>query len=294
MRARPLFNKAAVIGVGLIGGSLAIVLREKGLANKIVGIGRGLRNLKEAKRLGIVDEITQDLAEGVTDADLIVIAVPVLKTKSVVEEALPHIKRGAILTDVGSVKKDVIDAIEPMLPKGVNFVPGHPVAGTENSGAGAAMRGLFKGRRCILTPTKRTGRKALSVIRRLWQEAGSEVVTMDAREHDRVLAAVSHLPHVIAYELVNTVSDAEARGGAFLKYSAGGFKDFTRIASSSPEMWADICSMNRRFIVEMIRRYEKRLKRARGLMDSGDWDSLCRDFAKAKSARDALIKETKR
>ncbi|MEK6530910.1 MAG: prephenate dehydrogenase/arogenate dehydrogenase family protein [Deltaproteobacteria bacterium] len=289
MKTRPYFENVAIIGVGLIGGSLAYVLKGKGLCKNIVGIGRGIENLREAKRLRLVDEITQDIGSGVKDAGLVVVAVPVLKVAEVIKAAAPFLKKGAIVTDVGSVKQAIIDPVEINLPKGVHFVPGHPVAGTENSGAASAVHGLFKGRKCILTPTKKTNRKALSIIKKLWQEAGSEVVLMDPRTHDRVMAAVSHLPHLIAYELVNTVADAENKKGEVLQYSAGGFKDFTRIASSSPEMWADICGMNKGFIIEMIEMFKKRLNIVERLVKKGDIAALKRDFSMAKGIRDSLI-----
>src|SRR5574340_623679 len=201
------FNKVAIIGVGLIGGSLAIVLRRKGIADSIVGIGRGIENLDAAKRLGVVDAVTRDIGAGVKDADLVVVAVPVLKIGETVRNAAPNLKKGCILTDVGSVKQSVIDEVAPIIPPGVHFVPGHPIAGTENSGVEAALPDLFVGRTCILTPVENTDPEAVNIVKTMWQEAGSKVITMDAVQHDRALAAVSHLPHMIAYTLVNTVAD---------------------------------------------------------------------------------------
>ncbi len=289
MNDRVFFDKVSIIGVGLIGGSLAISLKEKGMAGAITGVGRGRKNLDAALRLGVVDSATQDIAEGVADADLVVVAVPVLKIAAVVESMMPSLKEGAVITDVGSVKEAVIEGVEPLLKPGVAFVPGHPVAGTENSGAEAAVSGLFKDRKCILTPTQRTDPQALLKVKAMWEEAGSEVVIMDARTHDRVLAAVSHLPHMIAYSLVNTMEDVE-KDMDVLSYSAGGFRDFTRIASSSPEMWADICAMNRAAILEMIDRFSERLGMLRARIEAGDLDAVKAEFERAKSIRDALIK----
>lgn len=288
------FNKVAIIGVGLIGGSLALALKKKNLASSFVGVGRGIENLEAALRLGIIGSFTQDIAEGVKDADLVVIAVPVLKIAGTIKKAAPCLKKGSIVTDVGSVKAAVIEAVEPIIPKGVHFVPGHPIAGTENSGAEAAFPGLFIDRKCILTPTTKTDPEALEKIKSMWQEAGSKVVLMDAKTHDSILAAISHLPHMIAYTLVNTVADIEKAGVDALSYSAGGFKDFTRIASSSPEMWSDICALNKDPIVQMIDNFQKRLEVLKNLIEAGDVEGLKKDFERAKVTRDSLIKKAGR
>jgi len=283
------FDTVAIVGVGLIGGSLAMVMRERGLAGRIVGVGRGQANLDAALRLGVVDSATRDLAEGVRGADLVVVATPVLKIAETVRRAAPHLKPGCIVTDAGSVKAAIIDEIEPIVPEGVSFVPGHPIAGTENSGVEAAFPTLYQGRVCILTPTDGTDRAAVEAVRRLWEEAGSRVVIMDPALHDRVLAAVSHLPHMIAYTLVNTVADLEDSGTDALSFSAGGFKDFTRIASSSPEMWADICALNRDRIVEMIGLFQDRLAELKVHIEKADVDALNVDFSRAKMVRDSLL-----
>jgi prephenate dehydrogenase len=284
------FNKVTVIGVGLIGGSLAIKLKEKGLARTIVGVGRGIANLEAAKMLGVVDSFTRDVTEGVKGSDLVFVAVPVQSILPVIKAAAPHLEKGSIVTDVGSVKKDIVKNVESLLPEGVRFVGAHPVAGTENSGVEAAFSGLFEGRKCIITPTANTDKEALEVVKRVWEEAGSRVICMDAERHDIVLAAISHLPHMIAYSLVNTVSDIESHNEEILSYSAGGFMDFTRIASSSPEMWTDICTMNSDAIVEMIELFEKRLRALRRLIEEGDSEGLKREFERAKNLRDSLNK----
>ncbi len=291
----PRFKKMTVIGVGLIGGSLAMALRQKSMVGSITGVGRGRANLEAAKRLGVVDSFTTDPAEGVEGADIVVVAVPVMKIAEAIKAAAPRLKPGCIVTDAGSVKKALIDAVEPLMPGGAHFVGGHPIAGTEHSGVEAAFPELFIGRKTILTPTAQTDKSALEAVRAVWEAAGSEVVLMDAEAHDRVLAAVSHLPHMIAYSLVNTVADMEDAwedaGGGVLGYSAGGFRDFTRIASSSPEMWADICSMNKGSILEMIERFQRRLESLKHHIKIGDAKGLRADFDRAKKVRDSLVEK---
>ena len=290
------FKKVALIGVGLIGGSLALDMKSRGLADTVVGIGRTMANLDKALELGIVDSVTQDIAEGVGDADLVIVAVPVLTVASVMKEACQYLAEGCIVTDVGSVKERLIDEVMPLLPAGVSFVPAHPVAGTENSGAAAAFAGLFEGRNTIITPVDSTDSEALQTVTELWRSVGSNVVVMDSKEHDRILSAVSHLPHVIAYALVNTVASAgkgSGKGGAdtdMLSYSAGGFRDFTRIASSSPEMWADICEMNSVAIVEMIEAFQVELDSLKSFIEGRDLERINEQFNRAKSLRDALAK----
>ena len=274
--------------MGLIGGSLAISLKEAGACATVVGVGRGIENLKTAKRLGIIDSYTTDVKEGVKDSDLVVVGVPVLSIAKVIKTAAPYFKKGAIVTDVGSVKEAVVRDVEPLMPDSVFFVGGHPIAGTEHSGAEAAFSGLFKDRRCILTPTSNTDNNALEKVKAMWELAGSEVVIMDAKAHDVILASVSHLPHVIAYSLVNTVADMEQKAGDVLKYSAGGFKDFTRIASSSPEMWRDICLMNKDAVLRLLDEFQKRLDEIKGHIKDGNAELVQKDFERAKRVRDSL------
>ncbi len=283
------FKKVAIIGVGLIGGSLAIELRRKALADSIVGVGRSAANLDAAKRLGVVDDVTQDIGAGVNDADLVVISVPVLKIGETVSRAATNLKKGCILTDVGSVKQSVIEVVASRIPAGVHFVPGHPIAGTENSGAEAALPDLFAGRTCVLTPPGNTDPDALYAVKTMWQEAGAKVIIMDAAMHDSVLAAVSHLPHMIAYTLVNTIADIKEKMPDILDYSAGGFRDFTRIASSSPEMWSDICAMNKEPIVKTISDFQRKLGELRNKVEAGDLAGIRADFERAKMLRDTLV-----
>ncbi len=282
------FEKAAVIGVGLIGGSLAMVLREKGIAGRITGVGRGIANLKAAKRLGVIDDFTQDPAEGVKGADLVFVSVPVLRIAETLRKAAPSLKPGCIVTDAGSVKGPVVRDVEPLMPKGVSFVAGHPIAGTEHSGVEAAFPGLFRDRVCVLTLTEKTEPGAVEKVRAMWEAAGSKVVLTDARTHDRMLAAISHLPHMIAYTLVNTVGDEARSCKELLGYSAGGFRDFTRIASSSPEMWAEICAMNKALITDMIGAFQSKLETLKRLIAEADTEGLKKEFESAKRLRDSL------
>lgn len=281
--------RLAVIGVGLIGGSLALALKASDAVGEVVGIGRGLANLETALELGVVDRITRDAAAGVRDADLVFLATPVLSLPEVASAIAPHLKPGAILTDGGSVKGSVARTIEPLLPPGVHFVPGHPIAGTEKSGAEAAFSTLYRGRRCILTPTDRTDPGALALVRRVWETAGSEVVLMDVEKHDRVLAAISHLPHMVAYSLVNAVSTYDRYEENILEYSAGGFRDFTRIASSDPTMWRDIALTNRDALLEMMERFERFFAELREDVRSGDGTKLFEFFLRSKESRDAIL-----
>ncbi len=282
------FRKVAIIGVGLIGGSLALAMREQGLVTEVVGVGRGVANLEKAIELGIIDSYTTDIREGVKDADLVFLAVPVLSIAKVIEMAASELKPGAIVTDGGSVKETVLEDVKKVLPEGVHFVAGHPIAGTEFSGAAAAFATLYQGKKCILTPDADTDPGALSAVRDIWESVGSIVTEMDPKTHDAILGAVSHLPHVIAYALVNTVAGTDAGDRTAIDYSGGGFKDFTRIASSSPDMWKDICLMNKTAIVEVIEGFQKELEILKDHIKEGSADGLIKDFGRAKKVRDTI------
>lgn len=282
------FPKVVIIGVGLIGGSLAISLRECGLADEIIGVGRGEANLKKAKELGVVDFFTHNISEAVSDADLVVVAVPVLTSIKIIREALGAMKEGAILTDVGSVKGALISEIDGELPVGVDVVWAHPIAGTEHSGVEAAFSGLYDGKICVITPTDNSSANALEAVTGMWETVGSEVVLMDAAAHDEILGAISHLPHIAAFSLVDAVVGLEDKTGDILKFSGGGFRDFTRIASSSPKMWRDICAMNRDSLLEVIGSFQSSLAKFKGLIEDKDFDTLEADFQRAKDIRDSL------
>ncbi|MCK5237802.1 MAG: prephenate dehydrogenase/arogenate dehydrogenase family protein [Deltaproteobacteria bacterium] len=290
MSKAPKFERVAIFGVGLIGGSFAMELKRFNLASHIVGVGRGQENLETAMKLGIVDSITTDPLEAVKDADLIFLAVPVNSMGALVEKFRGELKIGAIITDGGSVKEKLIDEVSTFIPEGVHFVPGHPIAGTEHSGAEAAFIGLYKDKKCILTPTDNTDKEAVETVKALWEAMGSTVIFMEPKRHDIVFGAVSHLPHVIAYALVNSVSSLEKEKFDVMGFGAGGFKSTTRIASSSPEMWSDICTMNKDAVLRCIDVFQKVLLRIKDDITEGDNQSLVEEFDRAKKSRDSFIK----
>ncbi|HTG01363.1 MAG TPA: prephenate dehydrogenase/arogenate dehydrogenase family protein [Nitrospirota bacterium] len=282
------FKNVTIIGVGLIGGSIAKVMRAKGLAGRIVGAGRSRETLEQALRLGVIDEMGQGMRHASEQADLVVLASPVAAFEYIVREIGPALKAGAIVTDVGSVKGALIGIVENNIPAGVHFVPGHPIAGREKSGVAEASETLFQNKRCILTPTARTDRSALESMRELWDAAGAIVSTMDADLHDRVFAAVSHLPHVAAFGMMTAVAELNTGTEGYLQFSGAGFRDFTRIAASSPEMWRDICLMNRPHLVEMIDRYLRSLNRLKQDIESGDGKRLEKHLKEASDVRRGL------
>jgi len=282
------FNKVVIIGVGLIGGSLGLAGKKKGIFGEVVGVGRGRANLEEARKRGAVDTFVHEPAEALTGADLVVLATPVRSIVSIGKVVAPSLPTGAILTDVGSVKEGVIRELEPCLPAGVHFVAGHPIAGSEASGVAAAREDLFRDHRTILTPTVRTDPGALARVRSLWEVLGAVVVEMEASVHDTILAAVSHLPHMAAYALAGTLREMEGDFPDITDYAAGGFRDTTRIAGSHPEMWRDICRMNGKKIVEMIERYEAVLEGIKAGIREGDGERLSRIFREAGELRKRL------
>ncbi len=284
-----LIPKMTLIGTGLIGGSLSLALKQAGAVGEVTGVGRGLDNLKTALAMGVVDHYSQKAETAVVDADLVFLATPVRSLPTMAARILPHMKPGAVLTDGGSVKEYIVHAIEPLLPAGIHFVAGHPIAGTEKSGAAAAFADLYRNRRCILTPTAHTDAGALELVRRMWQTVGSEVVIMDVVKHDRILAAISHLPHMVAYALVNAVADNDRYDENLLDYSAGGFRDFTRIASSDPDMWRDIALTNREALLEMLSGFESILAALKADIDTGNAQSIFEFFSRSKKRRDALL-----
>jgi prephenate dehydrogenase len=280
-----MFRRMVVVGVGLVGASLALDARRRGLAHEIIGVGRGEENLKFARRRGIIDRyVTRetDIPEG---TDLLMMATPVGTTVPLAKAFLPALRPGCIISDVGSVKAEIVRGMEKLLPSSIPFVAGHPIAGSEQWGARAARSGLFAHHRCILTPTKRTDSGALRKIGSLWRKVGAKVELMDPETHDRVLGAISHLPHVLVYALVNTVARTRVRGVDLKSYCAGGFKDFTRIASSRPELWRDICLMNRRAVGQSLGDYIKSLEQLKQWIDSGRGRMLEKEFARANRVR---------
>ncbi|VAW68010.1 Cyclohexadienyl dehydrogenase [hydrothermal vent metagenome] len=279
-----------VIGVGLIGGSLALALKEAGFVGRVTGLGRNkphsLDNLKKAKELGIIDHIETDYVKIIPHADMIFISVPIGAMSAVFEKIEPHLKHNAIVTDGASCKHQVInEAVAKLGVKLKQYVPGHPIAGTEKSGAEAAFASLYKKRRIVLTPLEENTLTDIEKVRTMWQAAGAEVDEMGARHHDLVLAATSHLPHVLAFSLVDTLNKMDDASEVF-KYAAGGFRDFTRIASSDPVMWRDICLNNSEAILAMINSYQKEMDVLKKAIAESDAEQLLKMFSDAKCARD--------
>jgi prephenate dehydrogenase len=279
-----------VIGVGLIGGSFALALKKAGLVGRVIGVGRSAGNLAQAKTLGVIDVIEADMAHAVSAADLVLVAVPVAQTESVLRAIGPHIGPGCVVTDGGSTKQDVVALARAALgDKITRFVPAHPIAGAENSGAAAARAELYQGRKVVITPLPETSAAAVERVRAAWLACGAELRTMQPAEHDAVFAAVSHLPHLLAYALVHDVA-LHDNAGTLFDYAASGFRDFTRIASSHPEMWRDICVANRSAILVELKRYQAQLTEMQRMLEAGDADALESVFARAREARDNWLK----
>lgn len=279
------FKKVVMAGVGLICGSLALDMQRKRIAGEIIGYGRGEANLRVAKRAGIVDEYFLSPEEFPANVDLLVMGAPVEAIVPLVKAFLPRLDAGCIITDVGSVKGEIVQAMDRLLPKTMFFVGGHPIAGSEKWGALAAREGLFVRHRCILTPTRKTDRKALARVAALWRQVGAEVEMMTPDLHDHVLGLISHLPHVLVYALVNALERQPRNGVDLKKYCAGGFKDFTRIASSRPELWRDICLMNRGALGRSLGGYIKSLQRIERWIRDGKGAALEKEFARAHDIR---------
>jgi prephenate dehydrogenase len=285
------FRQVAIIGVGLIGGSLGMILRRKKLADEVVGIGRRLENLKTAVDLGAIDRYVSDPKEGVRAADFVVLATPVDTYEQHLKDWAQCLPSGAVVSDVGSVKGLLVERAEAMMPTNVHFVGAHPIAGKEKTGVAAGSETLFQGARCILTPTTSTDRAALATVRALWETAGSTVLEMDPYLHDKILGAVSHLPHAAAFALINTLADARDNGIPELDlagHSGGGLRDTTRIAASSPEMWRDIFLWNRDNLVSFIEAYERRLGELKRLIRAGDGAGIEKELENAKREREQL------
>ena len=284
------FDKIALIGIGLIGSSIARDIKALGLAKSVVISTRSAQTLKRAEELELGSEYTTSAAAAVEDADLVIVSVPVGASGDVAEQIAPRLKKGAILTDVGSTKASVIAQMQPHVPEGVHFIPGHPLAGTEKSGPDAGFEGLFKGRWCIFTPVPDTDATALARLRAFWEALGSRVDEMDPTHHDKVLAIVSHLPHIIAYNIVGTADDLETvTESEVIKYSASGFRDFTRLAASDPTMWRDVCLHNRDAILEMLARFSEDLAYLQRAIRWGEGDKLFELFTRTRAIRRSIV-----
>jgi cyclohexadieny/prephenate dehydrogenase len=284
------FDRLALIGVGLIGSSIARRARQDGLAKEIVATARSQATRETVARLGLADRVTETAAEAVEGADLVILCTPVGAFAAVAKEIGPHLAPGAILTDVGSVKQTVIDDVSPFLPGGVHLIPGHPVAGTENSGPEAGFPELFEDRWCIVTPPEGADAAATDRLVAFWQALGSKTEVMDARHHDLVLAITSHVPHLIAYNIVGTAADLETvTQSEVIKFSAGGFRDFTRIAASDPTMWRDIFLNNKDAVLEMLGRFTEDLTALQRAIRWGDGDTLFNLFTRTRAIRREVI-----
>jgi cyclohexadieny/prephenate dehydrogenase len=288
--ADPLFKRVALVGIGLIGSSLARVIRREGLAHTIAISTRSPSTLDQARALGLGDAYHLDPKEAVADADLVIVSVPVGSSGEVAKAIGSALKPGSILTDVGSTKASVIAQMAPEVPAGVHFIPGHPIAGTERSGPDAGFASLFENRWCILTPPPRTDEGAVERLAEFWRRCGSNIDVMDPNHHDMVLAIVSHLPHIIAYNIVGTADDLETvTKSEVIKYSASGFRDFTRLAASDPTMWRDVCLHNRDAILEMLARFSEDLASLQRAVRWGDGEKLFELFTRTRAIRRSII-----
>ena len=289
-KSNPMFERLALIGLGLIGSSISLAAQRKGLVRTIVGSARSAETVKTALDLGLISEGFATAREAAKGADLVILCVPVGLSGAIAKEIAPVLKPGAIVSDVGSVKAAVVNAMAPHIPAGVHFVAGHPIAGTEKSGPDAGFAELYDGRWCILTPQPECDAAAIAKLKAFWEQLGSNVEVMTPEHHDMVLAITSHLPHLIAYNIVNTASHLErVTGGEVIKFSAGGFRDFTRIAASDPTMWRDVFLNNKDAVLEMLGRFSEDLAELQRAIRFGDGDTLHKMFSTARETRRNII-----
>ncbi|AIY43456.1 Cyclohexadienyl dehydrogenase [Collimonas arenae] len=280
-----MFKKIAIFGVGLIGGSFALAMKKADAVEQIVGVGRQLTTLQRARQLGIIDAIAANVADAVTGADLILIAAPVAQTGAILVSIAPHLQAGAIVTDAGSTKSDVALAARAALgSKIAQFVPGHPIAGREQNGPEAALAELYVGKKVVLAPLPENSEADVARVAAAWQQCGALIHRLSAQQHDAVFAAVSHLPHVLAYALVDDIAN-KPHAASLFQYAASGFRDFTRIAGSSPEMWRDISLANQSALLGELDAYLLQLTRMRGLLAAGDGPALEAIYSNAQQAR---------
>lgn len=285
-----LFGTVCLIGVGLEGGSLALNIRRHGLARKVIGVARRAETIQRVRELGLTDEVTDDVRAAVKDADLVVFCTPIGAYAELADKLQGLFKPGAIVSDVGSVKQAAIRDIGPAIPDNVHFVPGHPVAGTEHSGPDAAFLELFENRYCILTPPPGTDEAAIAKVKALWEACGSMVEIMEPHHHDKVLGITSHLPHLIAYTIVATAADLEeSTRQEVIRYSASGFRDFTRIAASDPVMWRDIFLNNREAVLEILQRFSEDLTALQRAIRWGEGDILEEVFTRTREIRRGVL-----
>ena len=283
-------NKLVIFGVGLIGGSLALALKKAGAVKTIVGVGRSAESLQQALSLGVIDQAESDVKSAIQDADAIIIATPVAQTPSILEAIKPHLAAHTILSDAGSTKGDVVQYVAHILgDKAHQFVPAHPIAGAEKSGVTAAKVDLYQHKNVVLTPNSETSQEGIKLIRTMWQNCGAKVIAMSAAEHDQIFAAVSHLPHLLAFALVEELA-ARPNAEQLFSFAASGFRDFTRIAGSHPEMWRDISLANKAALLKEIKAYQQQLAHLNTLLESNDSASLEALFERASVARNNWAK----
>jgi prephenate dehydrogenase len=286
-----MINQLAIIGVGLIGGSLSLALKKAGMVQEVIGYSRTAEIRQQALDLGVIDIAANSIADAVKNADVIFLAVPMAAMEPVLAELAGHVKPNAIITDGGSAKAQVVNAARTTLAENFSqFVPGHPIAGTERSGPEAAFATLYQQHRVVLTPVAETNSDALATVRHMWQQTGAEVIDMEVEHHDVVLAATSHLPHVLAFNLVGMLADRDDCDEV-LRYAAGGFRDFSRIASSDAVMWRDICLTNKQAILGLLHQYQQDLNKIEAAIENQDGDYLVDVFERAKQARDSRFNE---
>ena len=290
-------NKIVIFGVGLIGGSVALALKKAGAGTKIVGVGRNIENLKTAIDLGVIDNAESDIAKAVADADLVLIATPVAQTPKILEAIIPHLADKTVITDAGSTKSDIAQYVINVSKQAKNpqhflsqFIGGHPIAGAEKSGVTAAKADLFTGKNVVLTPNENTSKDAIKLVRELWQSTGANVSEMTAQAHDQIFAAVSHLPHLLAFALVSDLANRPNAKQLF-DFAASGFRDFTRIAGSSPEMWRDISLANKTALLSELETYQAEITALQNLLKNEDSQGLQTMFEHASQARQAWQKE---
>ncbi|MDA9033939.1 prephenate/arogenate dehydrogenase family protein [Hyphomicrobiales bacterium] len=284
------FNKVCIIGLGLIGGSIGLSLKRLNSSSQVVGYAKTKSTLKRALERGLVDKVEENLINAVNDADFVILATPLSMFKSIIGEISPFLKEGCIISDTGSAKLSVIKELKNIIPGNIEFVPGHPIAGTEESGPDSGFAELFDNRWCILTPTEDNTSNAIQLVKKFWESLGSKVEIMEPSHHDKVLAITSHIPHLIAFNIVGTANNlANVTEKEVVKYSAGGFRDFTRIAASDPKMWSDIFTYNSDAVLEMLELFSNDLAKLKDAVRKKDSDLLFSNFEKTRAVRKNII-----
>ena len=284
------FDTVCIIGLGLIGGSIGLSMKKNNFESKIIGHAKTEKTRSRAVERGFVDNAEKNLVKAVNGADLIILATPLSTFKPIITEIAPFLKKGSVVTDTGSAKFTVLEELKDLIPEEVEFIPGHPIAGTEESGPDSGFPELFENRWCILTPTKDNSEESIKSIKYFWELLGSKVEIMDALHHDKVLAITSHIPHLIAYNIVGTANDlANVTDSEVVKYSAGGFRDFTRIAASDPKMWSDIFTYNSEAVLEMLDLFSNDLIKLKESILKKDTNMLFSSFEKTRNVRKRII-----